>query len=146
MTVRRVGRRPRPVPGPPDAAPVYSGQVASDVDLLTRIAKALAHPLRREILHALAAEEEMRPRDIAEILQTGLENLAYHARLLEQLGMVQVVRETKVRGAIAHHFGLTADGERALPVLGELEAVVGEDDDEARGMASQVIAASPDPD
>jgi DNA-binding transcriptional ArsR family regulator len=68
-----------------------------------RYVKALSHPLRVRIL-AMLQERTASPVELAEWLGARLGTVAYHVRTLHQLGLIDLVDETRVRGAVAHHY------------------------------------------
>jgi DNA-binding transcriptional ArsR family regulator len=68
-----------------------------------RLVRALLHPLRVEILHLLN-EREASPNEMMDLLEVPLGNAAYHARVLEKCGCIEVVRTERRRGAIEHFF------------------------------------------
>ncbi len=68
-----------------------------------RFVKALAHPMRVRIL-ALLQERTATPRELAQWLEATLGTVSYHVRALYDLGLLELVRTTQVRGAIAHHY------------------------------------------
>jgi DNA-binding transcriptional ArsR family regulator len=68
-----------------------------------RFVKALSHPMRVRIL-ALLQERTATPRELAQWLDATLGTVSYHVRALHQLGLLELVRTTQVRGAIAHHY------------------------------------------
>ena len=68
-----------------------------------RYVKALSHPLRVRIL-ALLDEGTASPVELAGWLGARLGTVAYHVRALERLGLIELMRETRVRGAVAHHY------------------------------------------
>jgi DNA-binding transcriptional ArsR family regulator len=68
-----------------------------------RYVKALSHPLRVRIL-ALLQERTASPRELAEWLDATLGTVSYHVRALHEFGLIELVRTTQVRGAIAHHY------------------------------------------
>jgi DNA-binding transcriptional ArsR family regulator len=68
-----------------------------------RFVKALGHPMRVRIL-ALLQERSASPRELAEWLDATLGTVSYHVRALHDLGLLELVRTTQVRGAIAHHY------------------------------------------
>jgi DNA-binding transcriptional ArsR family regulator len=68
-----------------------------------RYVKALSHPLRVRIL-ALLQERTASPRELAEWLDATLGTVSYHVRSLHDFGLIELVRTTQVRGAIAHHY------------------------------------------
>jgi DNA-binding transcriptional ArsR family regulator len=68
-----------------------------------RYVKALSHPLRVRIL-ALLDERTASPVELAGWLCATLGTVAYHVRRLERMGLIELMRETRVRGAVAHHY------------------------------------------
>jgi DNA-binding transcriptional ArsR family regulator len=87
-----------------------------------RYVKAMSHPLRVRIL-AMLRERKSSPRELAELLGATLGTTAYHVRTLERLGLIELVDERPVRGAIEHYYrasapdGLTgADWSQAAPI------------------------------
>lgn len=68
-----------------------------------RYVKAMSHPLRVRML-ALLGERTMSPNELSRVLDVPLGTAAYHVRTLERLGLVRLVKETRVRGAIEHHY------------------------------------------
>ena len=68
-----------------------------------RYVKALSHPLRVRIL-AMLQERTASPVELADWLGARLGTVAYHVRTLHQLGLIDLVDETRVRGAVAHHY------------------------------------------
>lgn len=68
-----------------------------------RLVRALAHPLRVEILQILN-EREASPNDLAIITEAPLGNVAYHTRVLEDCGCIELVGTARRRGAIEHYF------------------------------------------
>ena len=72
----------------------------------SQLVRALAHPLRVEILQVLN-EREASPNELVEVLRQPLGNIAYHARVLEKCGCVELVRTEQRRGAVEHYFRAT---------------------------------------
>jgi DNA-binding transcriptional ArsR family regulator len=68
-----------------------------------RYVKAMSHPLRVRIL-ALLDERAASPVELAGWLGATLGTTAYHVRALQRLGLIELVRETRVRGAVEHHY------------------------------------------
>jgi DNA-binding transcriptional ArsR family regulator len=68
-----------------------------------RYVKAMSHPLRVRIL-ALLDERIASPVELAGWLDASLGTVAYHVRTLQRIGLVELVRETRVRGAVEHHY------------------------------------------
>jgi DNA-binding transcriptional ArsR family regulator len=50
------------------------------------------------------AERVASPRELAEELGEDLSNVSYHVRVLSELGLIELVREESVRGAVAHYY------------------------------------------
>jgi DNA-binding transcriptional ArsR family regulator len=73
----------------------------------TRIAKALAHPLRARILQRLA-ERVASPSELAAELGAPLGVIAYHVRMLRDYDCVELVRTEPRRGALQHFYRATA--------------------------------------
>jgi len=68
-----------------------------------RIAKALAHPLRAQILQRLG-ERVSSPGDLADELGAPLGVVSYHVRMLRDYHCVELVRTEPVRGALQHFY------------------------------------------
>jgi DNA-binding transcriptional ArsR family regulator len=93
-----------------------------------RFVKAMSHPLRVRIL-AMLDERKASPNQLAGWLGASLGTVAYHVRTLEQLGLIELVDETRVRGAVEHHYrararpNITADGWAQAPPIAKQAAV-----------------------
>jgi DNA-binding transcriptional ArsR family regulator len=68
-----------------------------------RLAKALAHPLRLEILRHLG-NRTASPSEIATEIGAPLTNVSYHVRKLRALGLIKLVKKTPKRGVIEHYY------------------------------------------
>jgi DNA-binding transcriptional ArsR family regulator len=68
-----------------------------------RYVRALGHPLRVRIL-AILEERTASAVEISRMLQADIGVVAYHVRKLHQLGLIELERETRVRGAIQRHY------------------------------------------
>jgi DNA-binding transcriptional ArsR family regulator len=68
-----------------------------------RLVKALAHPLRVQILSTLE-DRIASPSDLATELDAPLGNVSYHVRTLADLGLVKLVKRRTRRGAIEHYY------------------------------------------
>ena len=90
------------------------GENTEDNELLI----ALRHPLRREILRAMAAQDQISPRQISNELRQPLSNVSYHVRVLANCGTVKLVDTAPVRGSMQHFYSTTIDEPWALKVLG----------------------------
>jgi DNA-binding transcriptional ArsR family regulator len=68
-----------------------------------RLVKALAHPLRVQILTTLE-DRIASPSDLAAELDAPLGNVSYHVRTLADLGLVKLVKRRTRRGAVEHYY------------------------------------------
>jgi DNA-binding transcriptional ArsR family regulator len=68
-----------------------------------RLVRALAHPLRIQILEVLT-ERVASPSLIAEELGTGVSHVAYHTRALDRCGCLDLVETAQRRGATEHYY------------------------------------------
>jgi DNA-binding transcriptional ArsR family regulator len=93
-----------------------------------RYVKAMSHPLRVRIL-ALLDERTASPVELAGWLGATLGTVAYHVRTLERIGLVELVHETRVRGAVEHHYRscarptVTDEAWAAAPAIAKQAAV-----------------------
>ena len=69
----------------------------------TKLMKALAHPLRQQLLMALS-DRVASPSELAEELGEPLGNVSYHVRMLVDLECIELVSTTPRRGALEHHY------------------------------------------
>jgi DNA-binding transcriptional ArsR family regulator len=86
-----------------------------------QVARAIAHPLRREILSALG-EQEASPSALAEQLGQSVGRVSYHVNKLVELGLAELVRTAPRRGATEHFYraiGTTYFPGEALAALPE---------------------------
>jgi DNA-binding transcriptional ArsR family regulator len=65
--------------------------------------KAMSHPVRVRIM-AMLEERKASPNELAQWLGQTLGSTAYHVRTLHKLDMIELVDETRVRGAVEHHY------------------------------------------
>jgi DNA-binding transcriptional ArsR family regulator len=75
------------------------------VSIDQRLAKALSSSLRAEAL-GLIAEGVDSPKLIAEKLGLDVRNVAYHVRVLRNLGCIELVETQPRRGAVEHIYRL----------------------------------------
>ena len=71
-----------------------------------RIVKALSHPLRMRLL-ARFNEDVLSPAELAREFDMSLPLISYHVKTLRELGCIELVKETPVRGAVEHHYRAT---------------------------------------
>ncbi len=69
------------------------------------VMKALAHPLRLEILEALDGQAAS-PNELSQQLGQPLGNVSYHMRQLADLGLVVLDSTAQRRGAVEHYYRL----------------------------------------
>jgi len=67
------------------------------------LVKALNHPVRVKALTILT-ERTASPKEISEALEVPLSNVSYHVRVLDELGLIEIVEEESVRGSVAHFY------------------------------------------
>jgi DNA-binding transcriptional ArsR family regulator len=94
-----------------------------------RIVRALAHPMRLEIL-SIVEKRTASPKEIAQEIGAPLTHVSYHVRQLAQLGVIKLERTTPRRGAVEHHYSMEArpsvseDAWRAAPEVAK-QALIG---------------------
>jgi DNA-binding transcriptional ArsR family regulator len=52
----------------------------------------------------ILAETVASPKEISERIEVPLSNVSYHVRVLDELGLIEVVEEESVRGSVAHFY------------------------------------------
>lgn len=82
--------------------PATSGRSRADLAW----SRALAHPVRVEILRALLEQEPGTPSGFAATLEIPLGVASHHVRRLRELRLIRIVRRTHIRGAVQHHYRL----------------------------------------
>lgn len=87
-----------------------------------QLVKGLSHPVRVECLTVLT-KRVASPSQLSEILNHDLSNISYHVRTLVELGLVELVGEEMIRGAVAHFYKAV---ERPLLSNAEWEALTPE--------------------
>jgi DNA-binding transcriptional ArsR family regulator len=90
------------------------GDQTDDHELLI----ALRHPLRRQILRAMAVHDPISPRQISDELRQPLSNVSYHVRVLADCGAVTLVDTAPVRGSMQHFYSTAIEEPWALAALG----------------------------
>jgi DNA-binding transcriptional ArsR family regulator len=68
-----------------------------------RLVKALAHPLRVQILRVLQ-DRVASPSELSTELDVRLANLSYHMRVLARLEVIELVKTQPRRGAVEHYY------------------------------------------
>jgi DNA-binding transcriptional ArsR family regulator len=67
------------------------------------LVKALNHPVRVKALTILS-DRTASPKEISDQLDVPLSNVSYHVRVLDELGLIEIVEEESVRGSVAHFY------------------------------------------
>lgn len=70
------------------------------------VAKAMAHPLRVQIVATLN-KRTMSPSEFARCFDQKLQNTSYHFRTLQKYGCIEEVESRHVRGAVEHFYRAT---------------------------------------
>ncbi len=81
------------------------GKTKTGVD--QRLVKALAHPLRVEIL-AILNERLASPNELSKELDEGLSQVSYHVKVLKDYECIELVKTEPRRGAVEHYYRATA--------------------------------------
>jgi DNA-binding transcriptional ArsR family regulator len=71
-----------------------------------RLVKALAHPLRVEIL-AILNERMASPNELSKELDEGLSQVSYHVKVLKDFACIEMVKTEPRRGAVEHYYRAT---------------------------------------
>ncbi|MGH2939080.1 MAG: ArsR/SmtB family transcription factor [Solirubrobacterales bacterium] len=80
--------------------PAQQEKTATQAESLAAI---VSHPLRRRIWDAIT-EHPISPRELADQLHEPVNDVAYHARKLRDLGMIEPAGTRPVRGATQHFY------------------------------------------
>jgi DNA-binding transcriptional ArsR family regulator len=81
------------------------GKAQTGVD--QRLVKALAHPLRVQILIILN-ERMASPNELSKELDEGLSQVSYHVKVLKDYQCIEMVKTEPRRGAVEHYYRATA--------------------------------------
>lgn len=82
------------------------------------LARANTHPLRISILEVLGLDggRTLSPKDLSLELQAPLSTVNYHVTALARAGLIGIVREQQVRGAVEHFYRATDVGDQAMEI------------------------------
>ncbi len=72
-----------------------------------RLVKALAHPLRVQILTILN-ERMASPNELSKELEEGLSQVSYHVKVLKDFECIEMTKTEPRRGAVEHYYRATA--------------------------------------
>ncbi len=89
------------------AAKTKTKKKASNTGVDQRLVKALAHPLRVEILIILN-ERMASPNELSKELEEGLSQVSYHVKVLKDFECIEMVKTEPRRGAVEHYYRATA--------------------------------------
>jgi DNA-binding transcriptional ArsR family regulator len=84
--------------------PAQQEKAAAQVDSLAAI---VTHPLRRRIWYAMAEQRPISPRELADDLNEPVNDVAYHVRVLRDMGVIELAGTRPVRGATQHFYRTT---------------------------------------
>ncbi len=76
---------------------------ASSKTVDQRLIKALAHPLRVEIL-AILNDRMASPNELSKELEEGLSQVSYHVKVLKDFECIEMVKTEPRRGAVEHYY------------------------------------------
>jgi len=71
--------------------------------LRERLFKALAHPLRYQIL-TLLNDREWSPNELSDELPEGLSQVSYHVKVLSGFKLIEMTKTRPARGAVEHFY------------------------------------------
>jgi DNA-binding transcriptional ArsR family regulator len=81
--------------------------MASTPPLDESLIKALAHPLRWQIVESLVERGEASPVELARLLDQPLATVSHHVRVLRDLRSIELTRTEQRRGALEHYYRAT---------------------------------------
>jgi DNA-binding transcriptional ArsR family regulator len=81
-------------------------KIKSKAGVDQRLVKALAHPLRVEILTILN-ERMASPNELSKELEEGLSQVSYHVKVLKDFECIEMVKTEPRRGAVEHYYRAT---------------------------------------
>src|SRR3954452_11601854 len=81
-------------------SPAEQEKSAAQVESLAAI---VTHPLRRRLWYSIT-ERPISPRELADQLQEPVNDVAYHVRVLRDIGVIELAGTRPVRGATQHFY------------------------------------------
>lgn len=88
-------------------AKTKSAKKAKGTGVDQKLVKALAHPLRVEILTILN-ERMASPNELSKELDEGLSQVSYHVKVLKDFECIEMVKTEPRRGAVEHYYRATS--------------------------------------
>ena len=89
---------------------------------------ALGHPLRLRLLYTMRGQAEWSPTGLAGLINPDrppVTAVAYHVRRLLEARLIELAGTTPVRGALEHHYRITALGRSWLQALESVREPLG---------------------
>lgn len=89
--------------------------------------RALAHPLRQQILGVMLQEPKkpgISPSEVSQKLSVPLSNVSYHVRILDTCGAITLEDTKPVRGSLQHFYSPSPSFMNLPWVQAVLEAVI----------------------
>lgn len=80
-----------------------SAQKERSATQVQSLAAIVTHPLRRRIWYAMS-EQPISPRELADQLHVPVNDVAYHVRVLRDMGVIELAGTRPVRGATQHFY------------------------------------------
>jgi predicted transcriptional regulator len=92
-------------------------------DVSPALLEGLNHPIRRQILRILSTKGTVQsPSDMAELVELGLSNVAYHTRYLAERNILRCAGTKQIRGATQHlYVSKVSDNKLVKTTLSETE-------------------------
>lgn len=84
-----------------------SAQQEKSAAQVESLAAIVTHPLRRRIWYAMAEQRPISPRELADELNEPVNDVAYHVRVLRDMGVIELAGTRPVRGATQHFYRTT---------------------------------------
>jgi DNA-binding transcriptional ArsR family regulator len=81
-----------------------SAQQEKSTGQVESLAAIVTHPVRRRIWYAMAEQQPISPRELADELHEPVNDVAYHVRVLRDLGVIELAGTRPVRGATQHFY------------------------------------------
>ena len=84
---------------------------------MDRLLAELKHPLRRQLLRSMIDADPISPIELSERTGASVSRVAYHVRVLDSCGAIELVTTRQRRGAIQHFFRAAVKPESARQAL-----------------------------
>jgi DNA-binding transcriptional ArsR family regulator len=84
---------------------------------MNQLLAGLKHPLRRQLLRLMIDADPISPSELAAKTKVSVSSAAYHVRVLDGCGAIELVTTKQVRGALQHFYRAAVKPERARKAL-----------------------------